>query len=178
MNNFIKLCSTDQEIKRNVNALSRRDLLAHDKAVSKLLDIICQQVLPAHVPAGTKLEFSWNIHTRHNCSTAMVCSLKIKDVSCREEFAHVYIGGANYSYSIAGLADKHTAEVASKITFLRDLLNGVSTNVWFDEVKTLSSSSLASCTTNFISISLKKHDTIESFLESLVCAGLDISGVL
>ena len=62
--------------------------------------------------------------------------------------------------------------------FLRDLLDENRIIVEFDGDKTLTRSSIASCTACVISFRLKKHDTIESFLESLLCAGYDVSGVL
>ena len=175
MNGFIKLACSVNELMRNVNALSRRDLLAHDKAVSKLLDIICQQVLPVQAPAGFKLEFSWSVDCRSGRDCIARCLFNVKDLSRKKASCSdsVYT-----CYSFSGLSGELKVNVFSKLMFLRDVLNKERIIVEFGNDKTLARSSLASCTTNFISISLKKHDTIEGFLESLLSAGYDVSGVL
>lgn len=175
MNGFIRLACSESELMRNVDALLRRDLLAHDKAASKLLDIICQQVLPVQVPAGFKLEFKWSVDCRSRRDCIARCLLIAKDLSRKK--ASLY-ESAYRCYSFSGLCDELKVNVYSKLMFLRYLLDGKRIVVEFNDDKTLARSSIASCTACVISFFLKKHDTIEGFLESLLSAGYDVSGVL
>lgn len=175
MNSFIRLACPENELMRNVDALSRRDLLAHDRAASKLLDIICQQVLPAQAPAGFNLEFMWSVDCKSRRDCIAGCLIIVKDLSRKKAPWHE---SAYRCYSFIGLSDNLKANVYSKLMFLRYLLDGKRIVVEFDDDKTLARSSIASCTACVISFFLKKHDTIDGFFESLLSAGYDVSGVL